>query len=266
MATGAMAQVTFNDPIEGNDTSAVIENQVTFDSAKHVPDSFVTAINAATGQNLAFSTQSVALNGNDSFLKYAASTFSSQGTLSLFANTSNPNQPGKTLLDTVGILGARNGDMELKIFRDDQIVFQMFGAGAWHYLSGTIDWNAGYNNTAWNLIAVSYGDQGMKMWINGTAQTTFIANSIDYAGPRSSGYVYVGDCARDNAIPKLNGINPKSGQPYDIHRGWVGNVDWIRTSDTQLDQRLYTVPEPGSIVALLGGLLSTAAVIRRRRA
>ncbi len=187
-------------------------------------------------------------NTTTGYLKYASSFFPAEGTIGFYLKP----QGGYTIIDTAGRKAASAGDMAITLLDSKQIRFRVYNATTkeWHKLTS----NSYLNEEKWYYIAVSYGSQGMKLYINGQQDGTF-----DYEGDYKKGRninrnLYMGDYALDSYSDSI-----------------LGAVDVLKVSAYQSDLSVISaplsapVPEPSTFAAMGTGIVSAFAFMRRRR-
>ncbi len=196
-----------------------------------------------------WSDQAAVFNAGNDYIRYNKSYFPAEGTVSFFVKPKNATgNGGKTVLDTAGLLGKAAGDMTVMLTSGNAVFFGLWDTGGWKSVVGT----TALSTTDWSYVVLSYGSAGMKMWVNGLPN-----GSNAFTGTRRSVNVFAGDFQGDNTYANSAWAFP-------------GSLDCLRTSATQSDPVLMSlpvaaVPEPSSLAALFGGLLSAVAVLRRRR-
>lgn len=184
------------------------------------------------------------LSGGHDFVCYDRSVFPTNGMFSFSAKIYNFNF--SEIFTTVGTEGAIDGDMAVDMMPSGSLLFQVFHTGQWNVLSST----RSLSKDKWFNVALSYGSEGMKLYINGNLDNTLTSCTIG----RVYKNMYVGDYQLDGSYALA----------------FVGSLDNLKVSNIQSDPALLmapasAVPEPGSMLALMTGLISSAAIYRRKR-
>lgn len=175
-------------------------------------------------------------------IKYEASMIPQAGTVSFSIKSQFDGYD--MVLDTIGgSPSTTTGDWQVGIRPDNTLRFNVYANGTWNRLKGTTP----ISSDTWTYVAISFGPlYGMKLYVNGIAEGAFEAGG-NYLGQLKDTAMFVGDYDGDaNAW------------------AFTGSLDDLRVSDVENDVLLTSVPEPGSILALLGGLAGLPLLRRRR--
>jgi hypothetical protein len=161
------------------------------------------------------------------YIQYAAAKFPAAGTIVWRGRlTSIPTGVAYyTLLDTIGTAAQVLGDMFLMVLADGYVKFTMCnGVGGNPAITSTRVLEAG----VFYEIAVSFGDGGMKMWLDRLEET------VTEAG---SGFTIEHNPARAVTLGDFQGTPG-------VYTGFIGDADWIKVSDVQSDKLLIYGPQP----------------------
>lgn len=153
-----------------------------------------------------------------------------------------------TFFSTVGMASASNGDMTIYAIAAGNVGFWMYDGSQWNRLYSS----QLLTKDTWNYIAVSYGSEGMKLYVNespGRALTSYTGNLCNKD-------LYAGDYPLDN----------NCGSTY--LTSFTGDMDNIQASNIQSDPELITaassVPEPNALLTIGTGLLSIFFGFKRK--
>lgn len=226
---GALAAIAMSDHLDGSTLGT--PTGITYGAGKE-------------GQAAVFDTS------HTDMIEYAAAYFPLSGTISFYVKgdyVSGKNVILHSIPATVAVIG----DFQIGLLSDNRLRFEFYtgeGTSGFNRLESASPILGSAAND-FTYVTVSYGGaQGQKLWINGVSEGT-LTQGTNYTGNRYDRLVYAG-CRPT----KTTGI--------------AGSIDWIRTSNVYCDQSLMAmpaVPEPSSLLALIGGLLPAAALIRRRK-
>lgn len=183
--------------------------------------------------------QAAVFSGGSEYVKYDKSLFATEGTIALHVKVAGTRN--MTILDS-------GGDFMLRPTSANTLQFLVYDSAIrdFHYIAGTTV----FDPDKWYDVAVSYGSQGMKLYVNGVAEGKFGSygdTTLAWAGRA----MYLGHCTAAN-------IN-----------SFTGAIDWIRASNVQNDISLLPAPaeapEPSALLALTSSLLAMAGYVSRRR-
>ncbi|RMH58525.1 MAG: hypothetical protein D6679_04855 [Candidatus Hydrogenedentota bacterium] len=123
------------------------------------------------------------LTGTDSNVGFAGDLTKNKGTIQFYFKPFAGTQPSDTafLLTQRGNLGHSSGNLDLILRSDSKVEYRLTD-------SGTLVSTTTLNDSQWYHIAVTYGDSGMILYINGESEAS---NGIT-GGPPASETLYVG--------------------------------------------------------------------------
>ncbi len=162
----------------------------------------------------------MAFNAPGSYIKYNSSYFPSQGTFEAYVNIAqdNPKWSRDSIFDTNARGGYSGTHIALYITNEQKLVFRVWGSGISQIHE--VNSNSTLSLNEWYAIGVSWGSQGVYIYINGVldASDTSLTYRWDADEP-----VYLGDCPDDDW----------AGSNY--YNSFFGTMDSVRTSNVQKD-------------------------------